>query len=457
MRETNPKVLIADDQDDVLAALSFLCTAEGYEVATADSPLAVLSLVRAGGFDLLLTDMNFDPRETAGAGGLELVRDVLRLDPALPVVVMTAYGSIPLAVEALRVGAKDFLQKPWKNERLLSILRTQLQLRRALSRQDRLQAENEALRRGARPARAGLVAFSPAMQKVQSMAQRVAPSDANVLVTGENGTGKGVLARFIHAHSERAGAALVTVNMGGLPDTLFESEMFGHVKGAFTDARADRVGRFELADGGTLFLDEIANLTPPQQAKILRVLETGEFERLGSSKTLRVNARIVSATNADLRQEIAAGRFREDLFFRLNTIEVHLPALRDRLDDVPALAAEFLDELSQRYRKRVQPLDDEALAFLKRYPWPGNVRELRHALERAVLLSSDGRLRREDFGLTAPDTRASLDEMDLETVEAHLVRKALERCQGSATDAAKTLGLSRSAFYRRLQKHGISP
>jgi DNA-binding NtrC family response regulator len=266
------------------------------------------------------------------------------------------------------------------------------------------------------------------------------------------------VARAIHQLSPRAQGAFISVNMGGLPDSLFESEMFGHVKGAFTDARSERVGRFELADNGTIFLDEIANLTPSQQAKILRVLETGEFEKVGSSKTLRVNARVVSATNADLRSEIAAGRFREDLFFRLNTIEIHLPPLRERVEDIPALVTYFLDELAQRYRKEITGLSQGALEHLKRYSWPGNVRELRHALERAVLLTSDGEIKAEDFGLQAPGLRAtSLDDMDLESVEAHLIRKALDRCEGNALQAADILGLSRSAFYRRLQKHGISP
>jgi DNA-binding NtrC family response regulator len=458
MRETKPRVLIADDQSDVLNALAFICSEEGYETVTADSPQAVLALVRSGEFDLLLMDMNFDVRETTGEGGLELLQQVLQLDSLLSVVVMTAYGSIPLAVKALHLGAKDFLQKPWENERLLSILRTQLQLRRALRRHARLEAENQILRQAQTIRPASFIALSPAMQRVERVIRQVAPSDANLLITGENGTGKGVVARSIHQLSPRAQGAFISVNMGGLPDSLFESEMFGHVKGAFTDARSERVGRFELADNGTIFLDEIANLTAAQQAKILRVLETGEFEKIGSSKTLRVNARVVSATNADLRAEIAAGRFREDLFFRLNTIEIHLPPLRERVEDIPALVNYFLDELAQRYRKEITGLSPGALECLKRYSWPGNVRELRHALERAVLLTGDGEITAEDFGLQAPGLRAtSLDDMDLESVEAHLIRKALDRCEGNALQAAEMLGLSRSAFYRRLQKHGLSP
>jgi DNA-binding NtrC family response regulator len=461
MRDVTPRILIADDQEDVRDALSFICSAEGYPTVTVDSPERVLALVRAESFDLLLMDMNFDARETTGAGGLELLPQVAQLDPALSIVVMTAYGSVRLAVEAMHRGAKDFLEKPWENERLLSILRTQLQLRRALRRHAQLEAENQGLRRAA-AAEPDLVANSPAMRRAESVIRQVAPSDANVLITGENGTGKGVAARLIHQLSSRAQAAFISVNMGGLPDSLFESEMFGHVKGAFTDARSDRVGRFELADQGTLFLDEIANLTPVQQAKMLRVLETGEFERLGSSKTLQVNARIVSATNADLQIEIEAGRFREDLFFRLNTIEIHLPPLRERPQDIPVLAARILDELKRRYHKEVRPPSPLALGCLVAYPWPGNIRELQHALERGVLLATaDGELKPEDFGLGSPKgpspRSAALDDMDLDAVEAHLIRKALDRSQGSAPAAAKVLGLSRSAFYRRLQKHGIAP
>jgi DNA-binding NtrC family response regulator len=295
------------------------------------------------------------------------------------------------------------------------------------------------------------------MQEVHHLVEQVAPSDANVLITGENGTGKGVVARLIHERSLRATQPLVTVNMGGLAEGVFESEMFGHVKGAFTDARTDRTGRFELADNGTLFLDEIANLTAQQQSKLLRVLETGEFERVGSSKTRQANVRLLSATNADLRKDIDQGRFREDLFFRLNTIEIHLPSLRHRAEDIPVLAEQFLQELSQQYRKQITGLHPDTVPLLRSYPWPGNVRELRHVIERAVLLAGSTVIRPGDLGLqSAPDKKQSLEEMDLESVEVYLIQRALDRHQGNAIAAAKALGVSRSAFYRRLQKHGIS-
>jgi DNA-binding NtrC family response regulator len=451
-----PRVLIADDQPEILRALSFICTAEGYKTVTVNSPAAVVALLGKEEFDLVLIDLNYHPDNETGAEGLALLKQISGLEPSLPVVVMTAFATIQLAVEAVRLGAKDFLQKPWENERLLSILRTQIALRDALRGKERLEAENSALR-SSQGAVEGFVAKSYSMQEVRLIVEQVAPSDANVLITGENGTGKGVVARMLHQLSLRSAQPLITVNMGGLPEGVFESEMFGHVKGAFTDARVDRAGRFELADNGTLFLDEIANLTATQQAKLLRVLETGEFERVGSSKTRRADVRILSATNADPRKEIDAGKFREDLFFRLNTIQIHLPALRERAEDIPLLAEQFLAELRQRYRKQIQGFHNDAIAALKAYPWPGNVRELRHVMERAVLLARSNVVIASDLGIHgAPGRAPQLEDMDLDSAEVFLINRALTRHHGNALLAAKDLGLSRSAFYRRLQKHGIS-
>jgi DNA-binding NtrC family response regulator len=449
------KILISDDQPEILNAIKLICSGEGMQCTTVNSPDAVLPKLAEEEFDLLLMDMNYHQERTGGQEGLNLLRAAHQADPSLPIVVMTAWGSIPLAVQAVQLGAKDFLQKPWENERLLSIVRNQIELRNALRGKERLEAENSVLRSAQAPV-SEFVALSPGMQEVKRIIEQIAPSDANVLITGENGTGKGVVARMLHELSRRAQQPLISVNMGGIPETLFESEMFGHVKGAFTDARADRAGRFELADGGTLFLDEIANLTGSQQAKILRVLETGEFERVGSSKTKRADVRILSATNADPLSEIEAGRFREDLYFRLNTIQVHLPPLRDRVDDIPALVNFFLEELMARYRKKGFEVTPDALQALRRYPWPGNIRELRHVMERAVLLARSSAIQPTDLGLQVAVTRANvLDEMDLESMEAHLIKKALDRHNGNAVSAAKALGLSRSAFYRRLQKYQI--
>jgi DNA-binding NtrC family response regulator len=451
------RVLIADDQPEILKALSFICSTEGYQTVTVNSPAAVLAKLGKEDFDVVLIDMNYRQDVATGQEGLDLLKQIREIDSSIPVVVMTAYASIQLAVEAVRLGAKDFLQKPWENERLLSILRTQFALRDALRGKERLEAENSALRSSQVPS-AGLVGFvSAAMQQVREMVEQVAPSDANVMITGENGTGKGVVARMLHQSSLRSVQPLITVNMGGLPEGVFESEMFGHVKGAFTDARADRAGRFELADNGTLFLDEIANLTATQQAKLLRVLETGEFERVGSSKTRRADVRVLTATNADLQKEIEAGKFREDLFFRLNTIQIHLPPLRERVEDIPILAGEFLRELMQRYRKQIHGFHPDALTAMKTYPWPGNVRELRHVMERAVLLTRSDLIQAPDLGIRgAPAKAPQLEEMNLEAAELLLINRALARHNGNALLAAKDLGLSRSAFYRRLQKFGIS-
>jgi DNA-binding NtrC family response regulator len=448
-----PRVLIADDQPDVLEALRLLLKAEGCRIETADSPSRALIAAGQREFDVVLIDLNYTRDTTSGQEGLDLLTKLQSLDSTLPVVVMTAWANVELAVEAMRRGARDFVQKPWDNPRLLSIVRTQAELSRALRTGERLAAENEILRTERGPT---LIAEAPAMRPVVELISRVGPSDANVLITGENGTGKGVVARALHAASSRAGHPLVTVNMGGLSEGVFESELFGHVRGAFTDAKADRVGRFELADGGTLFLDEIANIPMNQQTRLLRVLETGEFERVGSSRTRRANVRLISATNADLREDVAEGRFRQDLLFRLNTVEIHLPPLRERPEDIPLLAAHFLAQHAARYRKPLSGFDAPALAALRSHPWPGNVRELDHCIERAVLMAACSNVRADELGLRPTSGSAPrLEDMNLEDVEKLLIQKTLARCGGNARQAAEALGLSRSAYYRRLEKYGL--
>jgi DNA-binding NtrC family response regulator len=450
---TSPRILVADDQKDVLEALRLLLKGEGFEVETAASPGAILTALNAGDFDAALMDLNYTRDTTSGREGLDLLTQIQALDATLPVVVMTAWGSVDGAVEAMRRGARDYVQKPWDNARLLAQLRTQVELARALRKSARLEEQNRLLRRDGFP---DLVAEAPAMQPVLRLMERVGPSDANVLITGEHGTGKELVALWLHASSARAGRPIVTVNVGGLSEGVFESELFGHVKGAFTDAKADRVGRFELADGSTLFLDEIANVPLSQQAKLLRVLQTGEIERVGSSRTRRVDVRVLAATNADLRSEVAAGRFREDLLFRLNTIEIHLPPLRERREDILPLALLSLRRSAARYRKSLSGFDRVAIEALHAHTWPGNVRELDHAVERAVLLASGDVVRAGDLALEAPASGGSrLEEMTLEEVERVLIQKALARFGGNVSQAAKTLGLSRSALYRRLKSHGL--
>jgi DNA-binding NtrC family response regulator len=395
------RLLVADDDPAVLEALRLLLKGEGYQVETATSPGGVLAAVEHRDFDALLMDMNYTRDTTGGIEGLDLLSRLQGFDAALPVLVMTAWGSIEGAVEAMRRGARDYIEKPWDNARLLQQLRTQIDLGRAIRTSQRLESENRALRRDGTPE---LIATAPSMQPVLRLMERVGPSDANALIMGEHGTGKEVVARWLHAASPRAGRGrpLVTVNLGGLADGVFESELFGHTKGAFTDAKTDRLGRFELADGGTLFLDEIANLTLSQQAKLLRVLQTGELERVGSSKTRTVDVRVLSATNADIAGEVAAGKFRGDLLFRINTIEIRLPPLRERRDDIPLLAAHFLKEYAIRYRKPLRTFHADAMRALLAYGWPGNVRELAHAVERAVLLAEGDTVRSGDLNLRAP-------------------------------------------------------
>jgi len=454
-QEIKPRVLLADDQPDVLKALRLLFKPEGYQLTEVTSPSQVIAALQAHEFDVLLMDLNYDRDTTSGQEGLALLPRVQELDSVLPVVVMTAYSNVEVAVEAMRRGARDFIEKPWDNKRLLSIMRTQLELVGALRKGRRLEEANRLLRDEGQPK---LIAESKAMQPVLQLISDVGSSDASVLITGENGTGKSVVAQALHHASGRRDKPLITVDAGGLSEGVFESELFGHVKGAFTDAKSDRVGRFEMAIGGTLFLDEIANLPLNLQPKLLRVLETGEFERVGSSKTQQTDVRILSATNASIDLEVQAGRLRQDLLYRLNTVEISLPPLRERRDDIPLLAMYFLRTYTQRYRKEVSRFDTAATKVLLDYFWPGNVRELDHAVERAVLMARDEVIRPDNLALrSSTEGPRRLEDMTLEEVEAVLIEKTLARFEGNVKLAAKALGLSRSSLYRRLEKHGLIP
>jgi DNA-binding NtrC family response regulator len=447
-------VLIADDQPDVIEALRLLLKGEGFETQSVNSPAGVLHALERRDFDALLLDMNYTRDTTSGREGLELLNQLQVLEPTLPVIVMTAWGSVGGAVEAIRRGARDYIEKPWDNARLLSVLRTQIELGRALRRAQRLELENRLLRSPAGLPK--IIAESPRMRPLLQLMERIGPSDANVLVSGEHGTGKELVAQWLHAVSPRAQRSFIAVNMGGLSEGVFESELFGHVRGAFTDAKTDRVGRIELADGGTLFLDEIGNLGLAQQAKLLRVLQTGEVERVGSSKPRKVDVRLISATNANLNHEVESARFREDLLFRLNTIELQLPPLRERREDVAPLAMHFLRLHSGRYRKPLKGFDSAAMQQMLEHPWPGNIRELGHAVERAVLLAHGDTVRPGDLALRAPSAAAAkLEDLPLEDVERLLIKKALDRYGGNVSQAAKALGLSRSALYRRISAYGL--
>ena len=447
------RVLAADDQPHILEAVELLLAPQGIEVDCVRSPQLLLETLGQREYDVLLIDLNYARDTTSGHEGLDLLARIQEFDARLPVIVMTGWGNIDLAVESIKRGARDFVQKPWENERLLSLIRVHAELHHALRRARQLELENRLLRTEGKPE---FVATASSMQPVLELIAQVGPSDANVLITGEHGTGKEIVARLIHAASPRARMALVAVNAGGLPEGTFESEIFGHVKGAFTDARTDRIGRFELANGGTLFLDEIANVPLRQQAKLLRVLETGELERVGSSQTRRVDVRLVSASNALLNEEVNAGTFREDLLFRINTVEIHLPALRDRREDIPLLAMHFLGRDRARYRKQVESFSPSAMLQMMQYPWPGNVRELEHTVERAVLLCYGKEIEPANLAITtARPSPKSFEEMSIDEVEALLIRKVMRRCDGNISQAAESLGLSRAALYRRIEKYGI--
>ncbi len=450
---TPVRVLIADDQADVLEALRLLLKAQGFQLQLARSPAEILAAVEAHEFDALLMDLNYASDTTSGREGLDLLARIATLDATLPVLVMTAWGSVDGAVEAITRGARDYIQKPWDNARLLTTLRVQIELARALRRSRKLEGENERLN----PGLPELIAGSRAMEPVLRIMERVAGSEASVLITGEHGTGKEVVARWLHAASLRAARPFVAVNAGALGEGVFESELFGHVKGAFTDARADRIGCFELADGGTLFLDEIANMPAAQQAKLLRVLQTGDLQRVGSSKLRHVDVRVLAATNAPLPQLTAGGAFREDLLYRLNTVEVHLPPLRDRREDILRLAQHFLRARSSRYGGKVVDLDASARQALLDHRWPGNVRELEHVVERALLLATGPVIRAEDLVLRAgaAERAPAFNEMTLDEAERYLIVLALARANNNVSEAAQRLGLSRSAFYRRLARHGL--
>lgn len=450
-RSPAPMILVADDQADVRKSLKLLLEAEGYRVEAAASPEEALDRVRLLLPDAVILDLNYRTDTTSGEEGLELLGQLHDQDPARPIIVLTGWGTTALAIEAMRRGAQDFLEKPWDNTRVVSVIRNQLALARTRRDNRRLVATTRALTE-APPA---LVGRSRVMQQLLEEAERVAASSATILITGESGTGKGLLARWIHERSLRADGPFVRVNLGGLVDSLIESELYGHVRGAFTDARSERLGRFELANQGTLFLDEIANLSPVSQASLLHALEEGRIERVGSSTPITVDVRILAATNADIRNAVAQGQFRGDLLYRLNTIEITLPPLRERGEDIELLASHFFEEAVRQHGKSLRGMSPAARATLVGYDWPGNVRELGHVLERAVLLASGEWIEPADLRLMPGLGREapSLENLTLEQAERYLVSQALERSRGDAEAAARQLGVSRSALYRRLAKY----
>ena len=456
------KILIVDDNRDLLSAARIFLKRHFLHIDTTQDPTAIPNLLRNQSFDVILLDMNFTRESDSGQEGFVWLDRILEIDPAAVVILITAYGDIEMAVRAIKEGATDFVTKPWDNERLLATLYSALRLRASKTEVSSLREREKAWSQSVDQPFREIIGNSEAMERVFRAIEQVAPTDASVLITGENGTGKELVARAIHRQSAREGGPFVGVDLGALSESLFESELFGHVKGAFTDAKTDRAGRFELADGGTLFLDEIGNLSMAMQVKLLAVLQNRQVTRVGANEPQAINIRLISATNMPLAEMIEEKQFRQDLLYRINTIEIELPPLRERKGDIDLLAGYFLERYAQRYKKPLHSISPAALKRMEMYPWPGNVRELEHAIERAVIMCQSATIQPEDLfphGKAGVESRGEeglqLDDYNLEEMEKVMIRKALRKHNGNVTYAAKELGLTRSSLYRRLERYGI--
>ncbi len=455
------KILIVDDNEDLLKAAKMFLKRHIAQVDIEKNPEAIPSLMANEDYDVILLDMNFTKDVSSGSEGYYWLEKILQIDPSAVVVLITAYGDIQMAVKAIKAGATDFVLKPWENEKLLATLFSAMRLRETLDEVQTLKIKNQEINQAINEKYSDIIGQSTAMQRIFQTIDRVAHTDANVLILGENGTGKELIARAIHRNSGRKNESFVSVDLGSITETLFESELFGHKKGSFTDAKEDRPGRFEMANGGTLFLDEIGNLSMPLQAKLLTVLQNRRVSRVGANKETAVDIRLVCATNMPLYEMVKENRFRQDLLYRINTIEIEIPSLKDRMEDIPLLATHFLKQYSARYDKKISKISEGALARMHKHPWPGNIRELQHSIERAVILSNATVLQPEDFnfalnvGKEAESGGLSLDQFNLDEVEKLLIRKVLKKYNGNITQAASELGLTRSSLYRRLEKHGL--
>ncbi|MCU0448891.1 MAG: sigma-54 dependent transcriptional regulator [Bernardetiaceae bacterium] len=457
------KVLIVDDNEDLLKAAKLFLKRHFLQVDTEANPNALPNLLNNEQYDVILLDMNFTKDVSSGSEGFFWLDRILQIDPSAVVVLITAYGDINLAVRAIKEGAADFVVKPWENEKLLATLWSAMNLRASREEASQLRSQQKLISADLDQRFSDIIGQSHVMQRVFETIEHVAKTDANVLILGENGTGKEVIARAIHRRSLRASNVFISVDLGAVTETLFESEMFGHVRGAFTDAKEDRAGRFEVANGGTVFLDEIGNIAMPLQAKLLTVLQNREVRRVGSNKVKPIDVRLICATNMPLYEMVKQGRFRQDLLYRVNTIELHLPPLRERGDDIELLARHYLEHYAKKYNKNIHSISPAAHKKMRNYHWPGNVRELQHALERAVIMSSKGVLQPEDLffalpgspGNAKPDESVVLEQMQLEEVEKILIKKVLKKYNGNITQAATELGLTRSSLYRRLEKYGL--
>jgi len=455
------KLLIVDDNEDLLKAAKIFLKRHFQQVDLEKNPEAIPTLLNNEDYDVILLDMNFTKDVSSGKEGYYWLEKILEMDPSSVVVLITAYGDVQMAVKAIKAGATDFVLKPWENEKLLATLFSAMRLRESRLEVEDLKNKQKEINLQINNKYSDIIGQSPAMQKVFETIDRVAVTDANVLILGENGTGKELVARAIHNNSPRRDQVFVNVDLGSVSETLFESELFGHKKGAFTDAKEDRAGRFETANGGSLFLDEIGNLSMPLQAKLLTVLQNRKVSRVGSNKEVPIDIRLVCATNMPLYDMVKENRFRQDLLYRINTIEIELPPLRERIEDIPVLAQHFLEFYSDKYKRNLVKISDGAISRMQKHNWPGNIRELQHSLERAIIMSNSSVLQPEDFNFNSqPQNNESgdnvmLDQFKLEDVEKILIRKVLKKYNGNITQAATELGLTRSSLYRRLEKYGL--
>ncbi|MBD3630908.1 sigma-54 dependent transcriptional regulator [Cyclobacterium sp.] len=452
------RILIVDDNEDLLFAAKMLLKKHAKEVTIEKDPRRIPFLVNNNSYDVILLDMNFTEDTTSGKEGFHWLKQIKEIDPKSVVILITAFGDVEMAVQALKEGATDFILKPWQNEKLLATLSAAIKLRESYEQVDKLSTKQKQLQADLKKPFEDIIGQSASMKNVFSIIEKVAKTDANILILGENGTGKELIARAIHDRSERKDEIFVGVDMGAITESLFESELFGHKRGAYTDAKEDRAGRFEVADNGTLFLDEIGNLSMPLQSKLLTVLQRREVTRIGTNKAIPVDIRLICATNMPVHDMIMENGFRQDLLYRINTVEIFLPPLRERQDDIPLLAEHFLRIYSGKYRKKFKGLKQNALQLLQRYSWPGNIRELQHAIERAIIMAEGDELDSRDFFFLSAkpsNEKVSNNTYNLDEVEKNLIQKAIDKNGGNISKAAKELGLTRASLYRRLEKYGL--
>ena len=458
MNKKKGKILIIDDDEDILQAARLLLKQHVTHIHTEKTPEFLPSLLKNEAYDVIFLDMNFAKGATSGKEGFYWLDKIHEIDPNSVVILITAFGDVDMAVRAIKEGASNFILKPWQNERLIATLTTALNLRQTRTEATKLRSKQKQLSADLDQPFHDFIGKSSAMEVVFDAIQKVAKTEANVLILGENGTGKELVARDLHRQSSRAEEVFISVDMGALSETLFESELFGHVKGAFTDAKGDRAGRFEIASGGTLFLDEIGNLPLTLQAKLLTVIENRRVTRLGSNKPIEVDVRLICATNLQIHEMVNQNKFRQDLLYRINTVEIRIPPLRERIGDIPVLVEHFLKIYCKKYNKPLRRLNSATLKRLEKYHWPGNVRELQHAIERAIIMSDSQVLQPTDFFFPTQEQKGdsmSFDDYNLEEIEKLVIHRAISKHGGNITHAAGELGLSRASLYRRLEKYGL--